>query len=80
MSVDDKSGSLNLIGQFSSDVVGCMTHVKFVNSHCHFDSFDLSIVKSVYSQAAQAPVTISRERDSSSSACMGVLCYNGLNL
>ena len=34
LSVDDviKSGPLNVIGQFSHDVIGCKTRVKLVNS------------------------------------------------
>ena len=35
MSVDNviESGPLDVIGQFSHDVIGCKTRVKFVNSH-----------------------------------------------
>ena len=34
LSVDDVvSGPLKLIGQFSRDVIGCMTRAKFVNSN-----------------------------------------------
>ena len=35
LSVDDviKSGLLNVIGQFSRDVIGWKTRVEFVNSH-----------------------------------------------
>ena len=30
------SGPLNVIGQFSHDVIGCKTRVKFVNSRDHW--------------------------------------------
>ena len=35
LSVDDviMSGLLNVIGQFSREVIGCKTRVEFVNSH-----------------------------------------------